>query len=173
MSHFVGPFNYALYKYLRDNPSKGIWQDIILYRDVRMNQFDIYSYYLSLNDVICFPSFTSTSLSKNLNFESSAKAKKVNNTSINDFPGKMIFRYKYEKGNISPGILIMNESQFSNELEVILFPFTFVRVSDIRKEGNRFIIILDIVKRNTILEYELKRNCTIDLCTRRNQLVIQ
>ena len=24
MSHFVGPFNYALYKFLKDNPNKGI-----------------------------------------------------------------------------------------------------------------------------------------------------
>ena len=173
MSHFVGPFNYALYKFLKDNPNKGIWRDATLYRDVKMNDFDLSLYYLSYNDVICLPSFTSTTLSKTLNFESTKNAKIINNTSQYDYPVKMVFRYKYKQGNISPGILIMNESQISDEFEVILFPFTFVKISGIQNKGNGYMITFDIINRTAILEYELKRNRSIDLDPFNNRLIIK
>ena len=70
MSHFVGPFYYALFKFLHDNPQKGLNKSVTLYRDVQMNIFDFYLYHLSLNDNICFISFTSTTILKNLNFKS-------------------------------------------------------------------------------------------------------
>ena len=48
----------------------------------------------------------------------------------------MIFKYKHENGNISPGIIIENNkgkdgeylSSFPEENEVILFPFTFAKI---------------------------------------------
>ena len=124
MSHFVGPFDYALFKFLHDNPSKGLYKNITLYRDVNMNILDSYLYYLSLNDVICLASFTSTSVLKDLNFQSTNNAKLVNNSKNNDLHIKMIFKYKYFYGNVSPGICIQDESSYSYEEEVILFPFT-------------------------------------------------
>ena len=51
-----------------------------------MNDFDLY--YLSYNDVICLPSFTSTIVSKILNFESTQNYKTVNNTSQYNYPVK-------------------------------------------------------------------------------------
>jgi hypothetical protein len=171
MSHFVGPFTYALYKYLKDNPYKGIWQNITLYRDVKMKMLDLYLYYLSLNDVICLPSFTSTTVLRDLNFKSTSNAQKVNKTSTNDLPVKMIFNYTYRKGDISPGIIVMNESQVSTEKEVLLFPFTFVRISSIKTMGRGATITFDIIKRNTIIEYELRRGCRIDLDQYNNRLI--
>ena len=94
MSHFIGPFDYALHKYLRDYPSKGIYCNKILYRDAKMNYLDLCSYCLSENDVICYPSFTSTTTKKNLNFESTANAKTVNKTLDDAIHVKMIFYYQ-------------------------------------------------------------------------------
>ena len=54
MSYFVGPCDYALYKYLYNHPNKGIYQDITLFRDVKMSILDLYSYALSQNDVFVY-----------------------------------------------------------------------------------------------------------------------
>ena len=173
MSHFVGPFDYALYKYLYDHPNKGIYRNVTLYRDVKMNIFDLYLYYLSYGDVICLPSFTSTTLLKDLNFESTSNSQKVNKTSTqSSFPVKMIFTYKYNYGNVSPGILINKESEFSSEEEVILFPFTFVRIAGIVNRNNVIQINLDIIKKDKIIEFALKRGCKFDLDNKNNKLII-
>ena len=157
MSHFVGPFDYALFKYLRDNPQKGLYQNITLFRDVTMNILDLYLYYLSLNDVICLASFTSTTILENLNFQSTFSAKLINNTKPSDIHVKMIFRYKYYFGNVSPGVFIGNDSVYSGEKEAILFPFTMAKISEIKYlEGNFFKIYFDIVNKNKIMEFQLK-----------------
>ena len=106
MSHFVGPFDYTLFKYLRDNPSKGLDKSITLLRDVNMNILDLYLYYLSLNDVICLTYFTSTTTLKDLNFKNTDYSKIINNSMPTDMHVKMIFIYKYYYGNVSPGVFI-------------------------------------------------------------------
>lgn len=171
MVHFIGPFDYALYKYLKEHPNKGIYSDAILYRDVKMNIFDFYSYFLSLNDVICLPSFTSTTLLRNLNFESSLNAKEVNATSSNDFSVKMVFNYKYSKGNISPGVFIGDISKIKSESEVILFPFTFVKILKIDVKNAK--IYFNIVNRNFIAEFALKKGYSIDLDQYNNKLIFK
>ena len=57
----------------------------------------------------------------------------------------MIFNYKHKKGNISPGIIIENKklkngtylSCHPEEKEVILFPFTFAKITDIKSETEK------------------------------------
>ena len=82
---------------------------------------------------------------------------------------KMIFNYKHKPSNISPGIIICGNkgkdgqylSKHPKEGEVILFPFTFVRINRIEKDqknNNSFIIFLDIINRNGYNEYILKNN---------------
>ena len=172
MSHFVGPFDYALFNYLRLNPKKGLNESINLYRDVPMNIFDLYLYYLSLNDVICLTSFTSTTLLKDLNFEATSNSQKINNTQPTDTLVKMIFRYKYEYGNVSPGILIKEESTISTEEEVVLFPFTLVKISEMYFiDDNHAKIYFDIVNRKKILEIELKKNNRFYLDKANNKII--
>ena len=45
-----------------------------------MNKLDLYSYIFSENDIICFPSFTSTTINQNLKFKPSKNAKNINNS---------------------------------------------------------------------------------------------
>jgi hypothetical protein len=175
MSHFVGPFNYALFKYLHDNPNKGLNHNITLFRDVQMSILDFYLYYLSLDDVICLPSFTSTTVLKNLNFENTWNAKIVNNSKSSDIHIKMIFNYYYAKGNVSPGIFIRDESMYSNEEEVILFPFTFVKISNIKYNkgtiNDKHEIYFDIVNRNRIMEFELLKNRNFYINFKNNKII--
>ena len=98
------------------------------------------------------------------------KTKKTNNIVPSDYDlvnVKMIFNYKHKPGNISPGIIICDNKGKDGkyltfhhpEDEVILFPFTFVRISKIDpdpKKANSFIMYLDIVNRNGYIEYTLK-----------------
>jgi len=175
MSHFVGPFDYALFKYLHDNPNKGLTYNITLFRDVQMSIFDFYLYYLSLNDIICLPSFTSTTVLKNLNFKNTFNAKIVNNSKNSDFHIKMIFKYYYDYGNVSPGIFIRDESKYSNEEEVLLFPFTFVKITNIVYNkgtiNNKHEIYFDIVNRNRIMEFELLKNRNFYLSIKNNKII--
>ena len=80
---------------------------------------------------------------------------------------KMIFKYKYKKGNISPGIIIEKNKgkdgrYLSNyaEKEVLLFPFTFVRIKKIKSKKEKGIKIqvieLEIINRTSYIEYILK-----------------
>lgn len=85
----------------------------------------------------------------------------------------MIFYYKYNKGNISPGIVIEDISQNSSELEVILLPFTFVRILKVEVQGQKSVIKFNIIKRNVIIEYALKAGYFIDLDQYRNNLIIK
>ena len=86
----------------------------------------------------------------------------------------MIFYYRYRNGDISPGVSIRNESYISTEEEVILFPFTFVRINKIEMTAQRKVIIhLDIINRNKIIEFEFQKGCRIDLDQKNNRLIIQ
>ena len=172
LAYFMGPFLFGLNKYVKDNPSFSLQKDMTLYRIINCSKLDFYSYKLNLNHIVCFPSITSTS-SKFIHFKPTYNANKVNNININDediLKVKMVFTYKHENGNKSPGIIIENKkghdgqyiSSCPDENEVILFPFTFARISKIEpnmENGNQNqIIYLDIINRKDYLEYTLRDN---------------
>ena len=79
----------------------------------------------------------------------------------------MIFNYKHEKDNISPGIMIKDykgkDGQYLSknlkENEVILFPFTFVRITKLQpfnENLKEYEIYFDIINRNNYVEYLLR-----------------
>ena len=172
MAYFMGPFLFGLNKYVKDNPSFAFSKNMTLYRNIKCKKIDFYLYKLNLNHIICFPSITSTS-SKPLDFEPSDLANNINNINqdnIEIMKIKMIFNYKYNNENKSPGIIIENKkghdgqyiSKYSDENEVILFPFTFAKIVKIDsgiENGNEIqIIYLDIINRKTYIEYALRDN---------------
>ena len=116
---------------------------------------------MAKGDIICFPSFTSTSI--NQNFEPTFKALEVNNIDNKNENFKLIFNmeYIYEPGNISPGINIKNFSQFKNEEEILLFPFTFIDVQKFYKVGKDYILKCRILNKKNILEFDLKKGKNI------------
>ena len=169
LSYYMGPLLFGLNKYVRDNPSFAFSKSMTLYRNIECPEIDFYLYKLNLNHIICFPSITSTS-SKPIEFTPSGLSAKINNTGKNLVKIKMIFKYTHENDNISPGIIIEDKkgydndyiSNYPNENEVILFPFTFTRIisidSKIIKGEEIKILNLDIINRKTYLEYNLKNN---------------
>jgi hypothetical protein len=172
-AYFMGPFLYGLNKYVKENPTLfSFRQDMTLYRYIKCSKLDFYLYKINLNHIICFPSITSTTINKEKVFHPTQNAQKMNNIAPSDdniLDVKMIFNYKHKPGYISPGIIICDNkgqdgkdlSKHPKEGEVILFPFTFVRINRIErdpKNSSSFMMFLDIINRKTYIEYILKNN---------------
>ena len=171
LAYFMGPFLFALNKYVKENPEFAINKDMTLYRNINCSIYDYYLYVLNLNHIICFPSITSTSTVRG-KFNPTKQSKKINNNGIvykELINVTMIFNYKHEKDNISPGIMIKDYkgkdgqylSKHPTENEVILFPFTFVKIKyvtklDLNSKNKEYIIKFDIINRNKYIEYRLK-----------------
>ena len=169
-AHYMGPFLYGLNKYVKDNQSFAISKKMKLYRNIICSPLDFYQYKLNIGHIVCFPSLTSTS-SAEIKFNPTKLSQKVNNANKEEkIFIKMIFKYIHKKGNISPGIIVEDKkikdgtylSKRPKEKEVILFPFTFAKIYEIKpetKKGNRiYVIKLEIINRNSYLEYTLKND---------------
>ena len=161
--YYMGPFLYGLNKYVRENPIPFAFnKDLTLYRNIQLSKLDFYSYLINLNHIICFTSLISTSLIY-LKFN---KINKFNNNNLIRL--SMIIEYKHKPGNISPGIIVSNNKGIedklylsnTNEEEVILFPFTFFKIKKIQKlyEDNLYAMNLEIINRQSYIEYTLKDN---------------
>jgi len=171
LAYYMGPFLYGVNKYVYENPDKFAFRKhMTLYRNIQCSFLDFYFYKINLKHIICLPSITSTSTLKDT-FNPIEYERRINKN--NGIPPEdiykitMIFHYKHEKGNISPGIIIKDNiakdgkylSSLKNENEVILYPFTFVRITDIKeikKEKNQYEIHLDIINRKSYIEYTLR-----------------
>ena len=122
---------------------------------------------MNLKHIICFPSITSTKTNKE-NFTPTELSKNINNNGLNEddmVKVTMIFNYEHEQGNISPGIIVKNYkgkdgkylSSYPYENEVILFPFTFVRIKEIKEIGKKtYEMNLDIINRKKYIEIALR-----------------
>ena len=171
LAYYMGPLLYGLNKYVYENPDKfALRENMVLFRNIECSILDFYLYAINIHHIICFPSITSTSTEPQ-KFNTTDMAKDVNN--LDEIPKEalikitMIFNYYHDKGNISPGIIVKNYkgkdgeylSKHKNENEVILFPFTFARISKINKiEKNYYEIHLDIINRKSYIEYTLRDN---------------
>ena len=177
MAHFIGPFYYGIFQYALNNYQKQLKEKATLYRDVTMDILDLYSYQFSEKDIIVFPSFTSTTLKKNLNFIPSNNANLINNNQIEEKSYvKMIIKYD-PHGHCEPqGLDISDESNFSEEKEILLFPFTFLRIDKVEINSgtinDRHKIFLTIINKGDNLEYGLKNNYAFHLVENGTKIVI-
>ena len=169
LAYYMGPFLFALNKYVIDNPFFSFNQNMTLYKNIQCSIFDFYFYEMNLNHIICFPSITSTSLVPKI-FKLGQNEKKYYNNGINHedmLNVTMIFNYYHEKGNISPGIIVKDNiakdgkymSSNKDENEVIIFPFTFAKITKIKKiNAKECEIYFHIINRKSYIEYYLKNN---------------
>ena len=163
MAHFIGPFYYGIFKYSLNHPEKLLHKKTILYRDITMNRLDLYFYQFSEKDIICFPSFTSTTLYENLNFKPTKNANKINKNIQIEEKGyvKMIITYDPKEDSFPQGLNISDKSLtfHSKEKEFLLFPFTFLKIDKVEinsgKKDDKHIIYLTIINKSDILEFGL------------------
>ena len=177
MAYFIGPFYYGLFKYALEHSEKALNKKVTIYRDVTMDRLDLYSYQFCENDIICFPSFTSTTLNENLNFKPTNNSKKINNNEIDEKSYiKMIISYNPQGECIPQGLDVSNESKCSLEKEILLFPFTFLKIDKVEintgKENDKHYIYLTIINKGDILEEGLNNNYSFKLIEDGTKLVV-
>ena len=168
LAYYMGPFLFGVNKYVKENSQKfGFNKNMTLFRNIQCSIYDFYLYKMNLKHIICFPSITSTKTIKE-NFTPTELSKNINNNGLSEddmVKVTMIFNYEHEQGNISPGIIVKNYkgkdgkylSSYPYENEVILFPFTFVRIKEIKEIGKKtYEMNLDIINRKKYIEIALR-----------------
>jgi len=176
LAHFIGPFYYGLLKYALDNPNKALNKKSTLYRDIMMDRLDLYAYQFCEGDIICFTSFTSTTIKKDLKFKSTNISKKINNNNEEKSYVKMIISYNPKGKCVPQGLDVSNESIYSNEKEILLFPFTFLKIDKVEintgKQNDKHYIYMTIINKGDILEYGLNNNYSFKLVENGTKIII-
>ena len=172
LAYYMGPFLFSLNKYVKDNPGKFAFKkNMTLFRNIQCSIYDFYLYKMNLNHIICFPSITSTSTVRD-HFNPTMLAKFFNKNGMDPkdlICVTMIFDYKHKSSYKSPGIIVGKNlasdgeeiSKNSNENEIILFPFTFVRITkinEVKDKSNTYELYLEIINREEYIEYTLRDN---------------
>ena len=181
---FAGLLNYALFKYYFENPSININEDTIFYRKLALSIKDLYAYDLFEGSIICFPSFTSTSIDIDAFKDPDIKPVRLSSFGKKMIPfGKQVFpfgksddnekeiftkekcvlmkfNYKYNDLNYCPCFNIIKASEFSSEKEFLFPPFSFFKITKYISakgdENDPIIIELEVIPKRENLEQYLK-----------------
>ena len=159
LSFLMGPMYYSMLRFLKNDTNKNycLKKNETLYRFISINQYDLNIYQMAVNDIICFSSFTSTSLGEG-NFEPTPNAKNVNNISEEEeITLEIIMHYTHKNDNSPIGMILKGFAEYQNEREVLLFPFTFFKVKKLIKVDNKFYKLdCNIINKSCDLEIGLK-----------------
>ena len=124
LSSHVAKFIFKLYDYREKNLSKQ--KSSNLYRRMYLNRNEIKKYEESIERVICFPAFTSTSINKN-----AFTPKKYN---ADDELVLLII----EQNNTKSAVLISEFSDYPGEEEYLFLPFSFFKIKKVElKKGTK------------------------------------
>ena len=125
LSSHIAKFIFKLYDYRQKNILKQKYSN--LYRKIYLHKVDIKLYEKSINKVICFPSFTSTTLDEN-NFQ-------PNKSNLGDEYELVMFNIK--QNNTKSVVLISEFSEFPEEEEYLFLPFSFFKIMKVElKNGS-------------------------------------
>ena len=158
LSFLMGPMYYSMVRYLKvQNPNLNLNESMILYRNITINKYDLNIYSMAVDNIICFSSFTSTSLKKN-NFSTTINALKANKLDEEKINLLMILNYNHLPNNPPMGMKLSFFSAYPDEEEILLFPFTFIKVQTLNKiDDYHYELECDIINKSCILEYGLKK----------------
>ena len=124
LSSHIAKFIFKLYYYREKNLHKQKKSD--LYRRMYLNTKDIQIYKQSINKVICYPSFTSTSIKKD--------GYMPNKYNTYDELVLLII----EQNNTKSAVLISEFSEFTEEEEYLFLPFSFFKIKKVElKKGSK------------------------------------
>ena len=117
LSSHLSKFIYCLYEYREKNPKN---YNLYLYRKMKISENDFNNYLNSINEVICFPSFSSTSSDRE-------------GFGGGNFNVLLVINSNYSKSVIS----IEEFSNYQCEKEYLFLPFSFFRIQSVyRRKGN-------------------------------------
>ena len=105
LSFLIGPMYYSMLRFLYLNGKNYLLnRNTILYRTIYVNEYNLNNFHMSKHNIICFPSFSSSSFTKG--FETTNNAKKVNNISENEIKVIMKLRYLHNSNNMPLGMIL-------------------------------------------------------------------
>ena len=151
-SWFIAAVIYSLNKYCEKG--NGLKESIKLYRGISMNFTDLLYYERCENQIICFPSFTSTSS----DIGTGIKFSKKNIKNSDKFATLITINYKYINGFYPTAIDVSKISAFKNEKEELFPPYSFFKIKhvNIEYENHEAKIELDSIGKKEIFEEKLK-----------------
>ena len=156
LSFLIGPMYYNMIRYLTiENPDLKLDNTAVLHRNIDIKDYDLNLYSMAEDNIICFPSFTSTSFVND--FTPTAGALRTNHVDDDKIRLEMIIYYNHDFNNAPQGMILKDFSVNQSEQEVLLFPFTFFRVGALEKVNEHFYkLYLKIINRDEVLEFKLK-----------------
>ena len=156
-SWFIATVISSLNKYAEKN-GKGLKESKKLYRGIKSNLSDVLSYERAKGEIICFPSFTSTSLHLNV-----AKGFAKPKENSNQYETIITINYIYKNGFIPTAVDVSSISKFPQEGEHLFFPYSFFVVKNvqIKHSKRKAEIELDTVGRKENLEKYIKEGYKI------------
>jgi hypothetical protein len=173
-AYFMGPFLFGLHKYVRENPKFAISKKMELYKIIKCSKLDFYNFSLNLGHIICLTSLVST-CSTNIKYKPKEVSQEFQKREEeNDIiMVKLKFKYVYQKGDVSPGIVLENKtsdydgiyiSSHPKDKDVLLFPFTFAKIYEIVPDTENGVPIqivkFEIINKKGYSEYLLQEDFT-------------
>jgi hypothetical protein len=158
-SWFITAVIYCLNEYSKTK-NKGIVEDgLKLYRGIKTNFSDLLNYKRLKGELICYPSFIS----------SSKLRKKANNFAITNKNSQMFetiitINCIYKEGFSPTAVDISEISRFPQEQECLFLPYSFFRIKniEINHETKKAEIELDSIGKKEIFETKLKEGFKLD-----------
>ena len=144
-----------------------------LYRGVKMNIIDLISYKNNENGIICFPSFTSTSVNRSVAENFSQRKNKELRKKDNYFSVVFTINNKYESSYVTSCFDISGFSKL-NEEERVFLPYSFYKVKKVIENYNENIaeIELETIGRKEILEYYVQKKLRIKYSEKEDIMVV-
>lgn len=128
LKYFAGILIYVFQQYAKTDPSFALNKNAKLYRRLCMRLIDVNSYRAHMNELICFPAFTSTSCKDQENFPTDM-AKQIN-ISANQVV-LMKIDYKCKPGCLFDAVNVSKFSQNPGEEEYLFLPFSFFTILNV------------------------------------------
>jgi len=175
VAYFTARLMYSLNNYGEKN--KMFFNDSTnVLRGIKIPYSSLLPYERAKGKVILLSSFTSTSQS-----EKAARTFSGRNKAEEQFKNKLLFSVIYiiknycQKGWISNGINIMQESKYEKEEEILYQPFSFYFVKDVKIDIEKYTadIELETIGKTEILEEQLKFGKVIEYNPNQNIMQVK
>ena len=165
VSWFIAAMMYSLNDYMK-NKNKGIKNNTIFYRGIKMSYIDLLYYFRCEGKYITFASFTSTSENKEVaELFSLRNEEKEERKNKNIYSVIIEINYQYNKEFIPNVINIEDISIDKNEKERLFLPFSFFKINKININDEDYIadIKVESIGRKDIIEKYLKEGTNLKI----------
>jgi len=152
LSSHISKFIYHLLEFRKQNYQTN---NQILYRNMYLSLEELNVYENSINKVICYPSFTSTSL--------------YDNFMPKNMPNKQLVKLIINQNNSQSVVSISKISENPNEKEYLFLPFSFFKIQNVKLGNGKIPHIINLLALNSekpieemILDFILNETDNLD-----------